>query len=301
MTASRNIALAYLSAICAVTSTGIAQAGALEGAKLEVVSVATVAGARKPCPTSSFTTSQRREESFLPIIGGLLGSFAGKAVDGFVDWLEKRKDRLNGSRTATYTGEFYDGDEPRAACVIFTAGTFGDDGNVAPKVYAEFVPIYYDLGAYTLKPVYLRYDQTVAEAKSKTKFTSLVLTTKYNVPASKNAKGEVNSSELADGATFTFNFGKLPTGTVLDHKALEAVNGGLGQVAPHFPDPQNASLPRPLAYQMSALWTETAEPSPLYTAAVASLKDQKDEIGKEIGGVIKEILGIKEAAEADKK
>lgn len=297
MTISRNIPLACLAIASIATSATTAHAGNLEGAKLEVIDLEP--GASKPCRKSSYATANRREESFLPIIGGLITSFAGKAIDGFVDWLEKRKERLNGSRTATFTGEFYRGDKPRAGCVVFTAGTFGDDGNVVTKVYAEFVPIYYDLGAYTLKPVYLSYDQTVAEARSKTKFTSLVLTTKYNVPATKNAKGQVNSSELTDGPTFAFNYGQLATGTVLDHKALEAVNGGLGQVAPHFPNPDNERLPRPLAYQMGALWTETAEPSPLYTAAVATLKGHKDEIGKEIGGVIKEILGIKGDDAAD--
>lgn len=295
MTSSKTVALACLVAASVPCSATAAFAGSLDGAKLEVRDAASEA---KPCPKSSFEQDRGGEESFLPIVGGLLSSFAGKAIDGFVDWLEKRKERLNGSRTATYTGEFYRGDQPRMGCVIFTAGTFRDEGSETPKVYAEFVPVFYDLGAYTLKPVYLDYRGTVAEARSKAKFTSLVLTTKYNVPATKNAEGAVNSSQLTDGASFTFNFGKLPIGTVLDHKALEAVNGGLGQVAPHFPNPVNKDLPRPLAYQMSALWAETAEPSPLYTAAVGSLKDHKDEIGKEIGSVIKEILGIKEGPAA---
>lgn len=293
----KNAFLASLS-LAAISIGPAAHAGSIDGAKLEVLDVTTAA---KPCPRSSFERTGAQTESFVPLVGGLLSSFAGKAFDGFVDWLEKRKERLDGSRSATYTGEFYQGRRPRAGCVVFTAGTFNDDGTNSIQVYAEFVPIFYDLGAYTLKPVYLNYAQTVAEASSKTKFTSLVVTTKYNVPTTKNDAGAVNSSELTDGASFAFNFGKLSRGTILDYKALEAVNGGLGQVAPHFPSPANPAVPRPLAYQMGALWTETAEPSPLYTAAVGSLKDHKDEIGKEIGSVIKEILGIKEDPAATEK
>ncbi|RXZ65196.1 hypothetical protein ETX26_00025 [Pelagerythrobacter rhizovicinus] len=272
-------------------STSAAAEGTLEGASLTTTD--TIENGR-PCPRSSYRLSQGGSSEALGLVlGGLLTTFASKAVDGFIGWLEKRKDRLDGTRSATFTGEFYDPNDGslNAKCFIFTAGTFDNSGIVNPKVYAEFVPVIYDDTTYTLKPVFLSYRDTVAEARKKAKFTSFAITVKYNTPKSKNDKGEINSFEISDGAAFTYTFGKLVRGTELDYKALEGAAAGLGALAPRVTGSAGGASVRPIAYQMSAVWSETAEPSPLYTAAVGSLSDNKATIGEEIGNAIKEVLG----------
>lgn len=246
------------------------------------------------------------ETSYSPLVGaegigalaaGLLSSFAGKALDGFSSWLKKRDDRLDGTRTGIYTGEFYDADKPFAQCYIFEAANFGPgDTSSNQKVYAEFVPIYYSDGAFTLKPVYLRYAGAVARAgRNRDKYTSLVVNFKYNTPTAKNESGAIVKSELKDGPVFTFNFGKIRPGrSTFDYQALAGIQAGLGQLAPAIPDADDPDVLRPISYEATALWSESAEPSPLYTAAVDAFGDNTDEIGTAITKVINNALGVQE-------
>lgn len=266
----------------------------LDGAKLTVM---TEARSGKVCPRSTFTVlATGGEESLAGVMGGIVTTFVGKALGAFVDWLKERDERLDGMRTATFTGEFYDKNAPRinATCIIFSAGTFGSEGVTDEKVYAEFVPVTYPDGVYTLKPVYLSYRETVARARKREKFASIVISTKYNVPKSDKEAKEAGKKELTEGAIFTFNFGQLSRGTTLDHIALEGVAVGLGPMAPQLEGAAGEGSLRPITYEMTAVWSETAEPSPLYTTAIDSISDNKDTIGKEIGTAIKEILGLNE-------
>ena len=293
-TSAKHLSIIAAAAMIAATP---AHAESLEGARVRVLEKATDSGL--PCPKSTFSpVGEEDGEAFVPILGAIASSFAGKAVDAFVDWLQKRKDRLGGSRAATFTGNFYDKDSGvmKATCVTFTAGTFSDDGSTREKIYAEFVPISYDGGTFTLKPVYLAYNETVAPAgRKKPKFTSLVLTYKFNAPKTKDKDDRINSFEMTDGPVFAFTYGEIKPGAVFDYRALAGITAGLGGKAPLTPkDPKKGDGEiHPIAYQIGALWTETAEPSPLYTAAVGAIADNKTEISAEIGKVIREILGMK--------
>jgi hypothetical protein len=268
---------------------------ALPGAVFRIVDAGT-RGAGKPCPKSSFAPSNSNPESLAGLAAGLISSFAGKAIDGFSDWLKKRAERLDGTRTAVYTGNFYQGKKMRAVCYIFEAANFRNDGGTSDeKVYIELVPVAYDGGTFTLKPVYFKFSGSVARAgKTGEKYTSLVVSMNYNSPVSvdKDTK-EVNQTELAKGPTFTFNFGRLRASqTEYDHQALRGVTSGLGQMPAQFEE--DAASFAPTAYEATALWSEAAEPSPLYTAAAGAFSDNTDELKSTATTLVNRVLGIKD-------
>lgn len=282
-------ALAMASAAISVPNSATAQStGSLPGAQFRAID--------QSCPETSYSPMVGTE-GVGALAAGLLSSFAGKALDAFSAWLKKRDERLDGTRTGTYTGEFYDANKPFAQCYIFEAANFGPgEGSSNQKVYAEFVPVYFSDGAFTLKPVYLRYAGSVARAgRNRDKYTSLVVNFKYNTPTAKNESGAIVKSELKDGPVFTFNFGKIrPGSAAYDYQALAGIQAGLGQLAPAIPDADDPELFRPISYEATALWSESAEPSPLYTAAVDAFGDNTDEIGTAITKVINDALGVQE-------
>ena len=139
-------------AIYAAVSSGTvsAQITSMEGAKFEVRTNLENMTTKKACPKSSYVVnSDDGTESITVLAAGLISTFANKAVGAFVSWLEARKDRLNGTSQATFTGEFYNQNKIAAKCIIFSSGTINTNGVVSPlKVYAEFVPAIYDGGSY---------------------------------------------------------------------------------------------------------------------------------------------------------
>lgn len=292
----RNLVTCTMALSLAVTpSLAHSQIKSFEGSKFE----ATEGGKNGPCPKSTFYLNP--ESGAGVVVAGLITTFVDKGFDALVKWLEARKERLSGTASARLVDEFYYQGAPKAKCYVFTSGTFFSDGTDPDiKVYAEFVPVYLDSNnAFTLKPVYLNYRKTVAQKKSgKGKLTSLAITYKYTQPIEKGKDGNLTAASLRDGGGFSFNFGKLKENTVLDHDALAGLNGGLAYVPTKWDlvekdaDNKIEKRPAPVAYEMSAMWVESAEPSPIYNTFVATVKDNKSAISPEVAEALRDILGL---------
>lgn len=269
----------------------------VEGAKIEVHEAKV---ASKPCPRTSFVREAENAEALPAVVGGLLTTFVDKGFGVLVDWLKKRKEKLNGTVSAKHVGEFYLNDRIKADCYIFKAGIFGKNGELTgEKIYAEFLPVTFDQGKmFTLKPMYVKYTSTIAERKGGKdgKETSLAISLKYNLPlkakTDKKGTAPVAAGTLKDGGGFSYAFGKLKPGSVLDHKSLEIFNGGLVYSPPAVEDEQGNLLP--IAYQMTATWIDSDKPSPLANAFVESVDENKSKISSEVSDFMKNLLGLAE-------
>jgi hypothetical protein len=119
------LALPMANANPAMANEGAANAtAALPGAQFRTYTVTEAKNSvdpTRPCPRSSFVRDKSQPESLAlaGLAAGLISSFAGKAIDGFAAWLKKRGERLDGTRTAIFTGEFYFGKDMKASCYIF--------------------------------------------------------------------------------------------------------------------------------------------------------------------------------------
>ena len=289
--------------VCAISLAAIPMAHA-QKAPIEIIRLAKfkavdVAGS-KPCPRSNYPRDGGAEGAALAL-AGLVTTFVDKAFDALTSWLEKRKERLSGTRTARLTGDFYYDGKPKTGCYIFTVGTFGNQEEpIDWDIYIEFVPVFLDSGnAFTLQPVYLDYRHTVAEEPSgKGKLTSMAISYKYTQPITKEDDGEVSATALKEGGGFLFTFGRLKENTRLDYLALAGVNGGLAYVPTKWERVVDGSKTlAPVAYEMTALWSESAEPSPLYNAFVGALKENKATITPEVAKALRDILGLPEPEE----